>query len=35
MALTQCMVTSFKAEALLGVHVFRATGGGDTFKISL
>lgn len=34
MAITQSMVTSFKAEILLGVHDFRATGG-DTFKLAL
>lgn len=34
MAITQAMCTSFKAEILLAVHDFRATGG-DTFKIAL
>lgn len=34
MAITQSMCSSFKAEILLGVHDFRATGG-DTFKIAL
>jgi hypothetical protein len=34
MAITQGMCTSFKAEVLLAVHDFRATGG-DTFKIAL
>jgi len=34
MAITQAMCTSFKAEILLGVHDFRATGG-DTFKLAL
>lgn len=34
MAITQAMTTSFKAEILLGVHDFRATGG-DTFKLAL
>ena len=34
MAITQAMATSFKAEILLGVHDFRATGG-DTFKLAL
>lgn len=34
MAITQSMCTSFKAEILLAVHDFRATGG-DTFKIAL
>lgn len=34
MAITQSMTTSFKAEVLLGVHDFRATGG-DTFKLAL
>jgi hypothetical protein len=29
------MCTSFKAEILLGVHDFRATAGGDTFKLAL
>ena len=33
MAITQTDVTSFKAEMLLGVHDFRASG--DTFKIAL
>jgi hypothetical protein len=32
--ITQAMCTSFKAEILLGVHDFRATGG-DTFKLAL
>jgi hypothetical protein len=35
MAITQAMCTSFKAELMLGVHDFRATAGGDTFKLSL
>ncbi len=37
MALSQAMVTSFKAEILLGVHDFRpsADTGADVFKISL
>lgn len=35
MPITQAMCTSFKAEILLGVHDFRATAGGDTFKIAL
>ena len=34
MAITQAMTTSFKAELMLAVHDFRATGG-DTFKLSL
>lgn len=34
MAITQSLSTSFKAELMLGVHDFRATGG-DTFKIAL
>jgi hypothetical protein len=34
MPITQAMATSFKAEILLGVHDFRATGG-DTFKLAL
>lgn len=34
MAITQALCTSFKAELLLAVHDFRATGG-DTFKIAL
>jgi hypothetical protein len=34
MAISQTLTTSFKAEVLLGVHDFRATGG-DTFKIAL
>lgn len=34
MAITQSMSTSFKAEILLGVHDFRATGG-DVFKLAL
>jgi hypothetical protein len=34
MAITQAMTTSFKAELLLAVHDFRATGG-DTFKLAL
>lgn len=32
--LNQTLCTSFKAEVLLGVHDFRATGG-DVFKIAL
>lgn len=32
--LSQTLCTSFKAQVLLGVHDFRATGG-DTFKIAL
>lgn len=32
--INQTLCTSFKAQALLGVHDFRATGG-DTFKIAL
>lgn len=32
--INQTLCTSFKAEALLGVHDFRASGG-DTFKIAL
>jgi hypothetical protein len=32
--ITQAMCTSFKAEIMLGVHDFRATGG-DTFKLAL
>lgn len=35
MAITQAMCTSFKAELMLGVHDFRVTAGGDTFKIAL
>jgi hypothetical protein len=37
MAITQAMCTSFKAELLLGVHDFRATGqtGADDFKLAL
>jgi hypothetical protein len=35
MAITQSMCTSFKAEILLGVHDFRVTAGGDTFKLAL
>lgn len=35
MAITQAMCTSFKAEVMLAVHDFRATAGGDTFKIAL
>ena len=35
MAITQAMCSSFKAELLLGVHDFRATAGGDTFKVAL
>jgi hypothetical protein len=37
MAITQAMCTSFKAELMLGVHDFRATGqaGADTFKLAL
>jgi hypothetical protein len=34
MAISQAMCTSFKAEILLAVHDFRATGG-DTFKLAL
>jgi hypothetical protein len=34
MPITQAMCTSFKAEILLAVHDFRATGG-DTFKLAL
>jgi hypothetical protein len=34
MAITQSMCTSFKAELMLAVHDFRATGG-DTFKLAL
>lgn len=34
MAITQAMCTSFKAEIMLAVHDFRATGG-DTFKLAL
>jgi hypothetical protein len=34
MAIDQGLVSSFKAEVLLGVHDFRASGG-DTFKIAL
>lgn len=34
MAITQAMCSSFKAEILLTVHDFRATGG-DTFKLAL
>ena len=34
MAITQAMCTSFKAEILLAVHDFRATGG-DSFKLAL
>ena len=34
MPITQAMCTSFKAEIMLAVHDFRATGG-DTFKIAL
>lgn len=34
MAITQAMCTSFKAEVLLAVHDFRATGG-DTFKLAM
>jgi hypothetical protein len=34
MAITQTMTTSFKAELMLAVHDFRATGG-DTFKLAL
>jgi hypothetical protein len=33
MSITQTDVTSFKAELLLGVHDFRASG--DTFKVAL
>jgi len=32
--MTQAMCTSFKAELMLAVHDFRATGG-DTFKLAL
>lgn len=32
--ISQTLCTSFKAEVLLGVHDFRASGG-DTFKIAL
>ena len=34
MSITQVMCSSFKAEVLLGVHNFRATGG-NTFKMAL
>lgn len=34
MPIAQTLCTSFKAEILLGVHDFRASGG-DTFKIAL
>lgn len=34
MAITQAMCTSFKAELMLAVHDFRATGG-DAFKLAL
>lgn len=34
MAITQAMCSSFKAELMLAVHDFRATGG-DTFKLAL
>ena len=34
MPISQAMCTSFKAELMLAVHDFRATGG-DTFKIAL
>jgi hypothetical protein len=34
MAISQAMTTSFKAEIMLGVHDFRASGG-DTFKLAL
>jgi len=34
MPIAQTLCSSFKAESLLGVHDFRATGG-DTFKIAL
>ena len=34
MPITQAMCSSFKAELLLAVHDFRATGG-DTFKLAL
>jgi hypothetical protein len=34
MPITQAMTTSFKAELMLAVHDFRATGG-DTFKLAL
>jgi hypothetical protein len=35
MPITQAMCSSFKAEIMLGVHDFRATAGGDTFKLAL
>ena len=35
MPITQAMCTSFKAEILLGVHDFRVTAGGDTFKLAM
>lgn len=35
MPITQAMCNSFKAELMLAVHDFRATAGGDTFKIAL
>lgn len=34
MPITQAMCSSFKAELMLAVHDFRATGG-DTFKLAL
>lgn len=34
MSVFQTLVSSFKAEVLLGVHDFRASGG-DTFKVAL
>lgn len=34
MPITQAMCSSFKAEIMLAVHDFRATGG-DTFKLAL
>ena len=34
MAITQTATSSFKAELMLGVHDFRAVGGG-TFKMAL
>ena len=34
MPITQAMCTSFKAELMLAVHDFRATGG-DTFKLAM
>jgi hypothetical protein len=35
MAITQAMTTSFKAQLMLAVHDFRASAGGDTFKLAL